>query len=93
MRGTWDYVEGLEGSFDAYKRATGLKDIFVFRGPHALNTQAPENMKLAGERMAAFARAAVLGSKQVQGAVAPANLKELVVSSPDHWETTTAPKQ
>jgi pimeloyl-ACP methyl ester carboxylesterase len=93
MRGTWDYVEGLEGSFDAYKRVTGLKDIFVFRGPHALNTQAPENMKLAGERMAAFARAAVLGNKEVQGAVAPANLKELVASSPDHWESTTAPKQ
>jgi hypothetical protein len=35
----------------------------------------------------------VLGSKQVQGAAAPANLKELVISSPDHWETTTAPKQ
>lgn len=93
MRGTWDYVEGLEGSFDAYNRATGLKDIFVFRGPHALNTQAPENMKLAGERMAAFARAAVLGRKQVEGAVAPVNLKELIASSPDHWEITTAPKQ
>jgi hypothetical protein len=50
-------------------------------------------MKLAGERMAAFARAAVLGNKEVQGAVAPSNLKELVVSSPDHWESTTAPKQ
>jgi hypothetical protein len=50
-------------------------------------------MKLAGERTAAFARAALLGSKQVQGAVAPANLKELVASSPDHWEITTAPKQ
>ena len=50
-------------------------------------------MRLAGERMATFARAAVLGRKQVEGALAPANLKQLVASSPDHWEITTAPKQ
>ncbi len=92
MRGTWDYVEGLEGSFDAYNRASGLKDIFVFLGPHALNTQNPEAMRLAGERMAAFAKAAVLGRKQIEGVVQPSNLKDVVASSPDLWETTTAPK-
>ena len=93
VRGTWDYVEGLEGSFDAYNRASGFKDIFVFLGPHALNTQNPENMRLAGERMAAFAKAAVLGRKQVEGAAPPKDLRELVASSPDHWETTTAPRE
>jgi len=93
VKGTWDYVEGLEGSLDAFNRASEPKDIFVFRGPHALSTQAPENMKLAGDRMVAFATAAVLGRKQVTGALHPANLKELVTSSPDHWETTTAPKE
>jgi hypothetical protein len=69
------------------------KDFFVFRGPHQLNTQATENMKLAGERMAAFATAAVLGRKQVTGGLHPANLKELVISSPDYWETTTVPRE
>jgi pimeloyl-ACP methyl ester carboxylesterase len=92
VKGTWDYVEGLEGSLDAYKRASEPKDIFVFRGPHPLNTQSPVNMRLAGDRMVAFAKAAVLGKQAVEGALHPANLKELVVSSPDFWETTTAPK-
>jgi hypothetical protein len=93
VKGIWDYVEGLEGSLDAFNRASEPKDFFVFRGPHQLNTQSPENMKRAGERMVAFATAAVLGQGQVMGALHPANLKELVTSSPDYWETTTAPKE
>lgn len=92
IKGTWDYVEGLEGSFDTYNRATGLKDISVFLGPHGLATQHPENMKFAGERMVAFATAAVLGHDSVEGSVNPANLKELVVSVPHYWELTTDPK-
>lgn len=93
IRGTWDYVEGLEGSFDAYRRADGPKDIFVFHGPHQLGTQAPENMKLVGERMALFAKAAVLDHKTVEGTTEPADLKELVLSAPDYWELTTKPEQ
>jgi hypothetical protein len=93
VKGIWDYVEGLEGSLDAYRRAREPKEIFVFRGPHPLPTQNPENMRLAGQRMVAFARAAVLGKAQVEGAKPPADLKTLVGSSPDHWELTTAPRQ
>ena len=93
VRGTWHNVEGLEGSFDSYPRGTGLKDIFVFLGPHVLNTQNPENMRLSGARMAAFATAAALGRRQVEGAGVPKDLKELGASSPDHWELTTAPKE
>ena len=92
LKGIWDYVEGLEGSLDAYRRAREPKEIFVFRGPHPLPTQDPENMRLAGQRMVAFARAAVLGQPRVQGARPPADLKALVTSSPDHWELTTAPR-
>ena len=91
VKGTWDYVEGLEGSFDTYTRATGLKDISVFLGPHGLSTQHPENMAFAGERMVAFATAAVLDQDAVRGAVAPDDLRELVLSVPRHWELTTDP--
>lgn len=90
-KGIWDYVEGLEGSLDAYRRAREPKEIFVFRGPHPLNTQAPENMRLVGERMVAFATAAVLGRPAVQGATPSADLKALVASSPAYWESTTRP--
>lgn len=92
VKGTWDYVEGLEGSLDAFRRAREPKEIFVFRGPHALQTQAEQNMGLAGERMVAFAKAVVLGRPRVEGASPPVNLRELVASSPDHWELTTAPR-
>lgn len=63
----------------------------MFRGPHPLATQNPENMRLVGARMAAYAEAAVLGRPSVSGARAPADLRDLVASSLDHWELTTAP--
>ena len=91
VKGTWDYVEGLEGSLEAYRRAREPKEISVFRGPHPLATQNPENMRLVGARMAAFAEAAVLGRPSVAGARVPKDLRDLVASSPDHWELTTAP--
>ncbi len=90
-KGTWDYVEGLEGSLDAYRRAGEPKEIFVFRGPHVLATQSPENMRRVGLRMAAFAKAAVLDLPKVPGAHVPKNLRDLVTSSADHWERTTDP--
>ncbi len=90
-KGTWDYVEGLEGSLAAYRRAREPREIFVFHGPHVLATQSPENMRLVGARMAAFATAAVLGRPTVPGAHAPRDLRDLVLSSPDHWESTTNP--
>lgn len=92
VRGTWDYVEGLEGSFDAYSRAQEPKEIFVFHGPHALSTQHPENMRLVGERMVAFATAAALGHAEVEGAAKPENLKDVVLSAPPYWELTTTPQ-
>jgi pimeloyl-ACP methyl ester carboxylesterase len=91
VKGTWDYVEGLEGSLGALDRAKGLKDIFVFHGPHQLATQATENMTLAGKRMAAFALAAAKGDTRMEGAAVPADLRSLVLSAPPHWDTTTKP--
>lgn len=91
-KGVWDYVEGLEGSLYAFQQMKGLKDIFVFLGQHGLNTQNPENMNIAGERIAAYARAAVLDLKEAPMANTPRDLKELVLSVPRHWELTSAPE-
>lgn len=91
VKGTWDYVEGLEGSLGALNRAKGLKDIFVFHGPHQLATQSPENMKLAGNRMATFALAAARGEATMDGATESADLRTLVLSAPPHWDRTTNP--
>lgn len=91
VKGTWDYVEGLEGSFATYQRAKGLKDISVFLGPHILQTQNPDNMAFAGNRMVAFATAAIFDRKEVPGAVNPKDLKELVGSAPHQWELSSKP--
>lgn len=89
MKGTWDYVEGLEGSFAAFQRARGLREIHLFRGPHQLNTQAPEAMRIAAERMVAFARAAVLGEPAAEGFREPRDLREAVLASTPVWDATT----
>lgn len=91
VKGTWDYVESMEGSLEAYRHAREPKDIYLFRGPHPLATQDPENMRLAGSRMVAFGRAAVLGRSEVEGAHTPIDLRDMVTASPENWERTTAP--
>ncbi|SFB62523.1 hypothetical protein SAMN03159496_06053 [Rhizobium sp. NFR07] len=91
VKGTWDYVEGLEGSFATYQKAKGLKDISVFLGPHGLQTQNPKNMAYAGSRMVSFATAAALDKKAMPGSVAPADLKALVTSVPHDWELSSKP--
>ncbi|WP_163271820.1 hypothetical protein [Chelativorans alearense] len=86
IRGTFDDVEGLEGSLYGYRRITGLKDISVFAGQHGLTRHPPEIMDHVGERMVAFATAAVLGHDEVDGSKDPADLKELVLSAPQLWD-------
>ncbi|MGG5808720.1 hypothetical protein [Falsiroseomonas sp. CW058] len=92
VKGTYDYVEGLEGSLAAFQRARELREIHLFRGPHQLATQSPDAMRVAGERMAAFARAAVLGLPAAEGAREPADLREAVLSSSRFWDRTTGPE-
>ena len=91
IRGTWDYVEAIEGSLAAFERASEPKEIFVLNGPHSTRTPAPGNVQMIGDRMVAFARAAVSGADGVEGAEHPEDLRDLVLSAPYHWELTTTP--
>jgi hypothetical protein len=90
-RGLWDFAESLEATFDFYRRAKGLKEIVVVRGPHA-EVDTGENSPYVTERMVAFSTAAVLGKRDVPGAVRVEDLKELVKSSPARWEKSSRPK-
>ncbi len=92
VKGTYDYVEGLEGSFAAFQRARGLREIHLFRGPHQLNTHAAESMRMVGERMVAFSRAAVLGEAAAPGFREPRDLREAVLASTPVWGATTGPQ-
>lgn len=88
-KGLWDSYQSLEGSFEAYQRVSGLKKIVVVRGPHSENEFGPENVAYMIEQMTVFARHAILTPNvTISG---PKTLKELVYSSPPHWESSTKP--
>lgn len=90
-RGVWDYAESLEGAVDAYDRVSGPKELVVVRGPHPLETWPAQEQERVGERMVAFARAVVLGYRQVPGGRPWSNMKELVATASDVWEPSSQP--
>jgi pimeloyl-ACP methyl ester carboxylesterase len=92
-RGLWDFGESLEGAFETYRRARGLKEIVVVRGPHGENEWGEANADFVRARMKVFAMAAILGLAEAEGAAKPQTLRELVASSPKHWEETSAPRK
>ena len=91
-KGLWDRAESLEGTIAAYDRVNGLKEIVVVRGPHSMEAWPPDEIARARERMVAFAVAAVQGRTGVPGGRPWTNIKELVATTPDVWETSSRPK-
>ena len=89
IRGTWDGVEALDGSLNAFARARKPKLFWAFRGPHLLNTQSPENMRLAGDQMVWFATEVLSGRLDSEGAK-PARRSVVRGTSP-YWEKTNTP--
>ena len=83
------WYQSLEGAFEAYQRATRLKDIVVVRGPHSENEFGDENVKYLIDRMVAFAKRAVLTAGVEKPG--PVDLKELVCGSPPSWESSSKP--
>jgi len=92
-RGLWDFAESLEATFDSYRRAKGLKEIVVVRGPHAEVDSGVENSEYVTARMVSFSTAAVLGKREVAGAASVEDLKDLVRSSPAQWEQSSRPDE
>lgn len=91
-KGLWDRAESLEGTIAAYDRVQGLKEIVVVRGPHSMEPWPRSEMDRVRDRMVAFAVAAVQGRKSLPGAPAWSNIKELVATTPDVWELSSAPR-
>jgi hypothetical protein len=90
-KGLWDRAESLEGTIAAYDRVHGLKEIVVVRGPHSMETWPRPEIERVRERMVAFALAAVQGRSSLPGARPWTNIKELVATTPDLWETSSEP--
>jgi pimeloyl-ACP methyl ester carboxylesterase len=91
-KGLWDRAESLEGTIAAYDRVRGLKEIVVVRGPHSMEAWPEQEIERAKERMVQFAVAAVQGRTALSGAKPWSNIKELVATTPDVWEPSSAPR-
>ncbi|KQP21934.1 alpha/beta fold hydrolase [Pseudorhodoferax sp. Leaf267] len=91
-KGLWDRAESLEGTVAAYDRVPGLKEIVVARGPHSMETWPQPDIDHVRDRMVAFAQAAVQGRSTVPGAKPWKDLKELVATTPEHWELSSQPR-
>ena len=92
-KGLWDRAESLEGTIAAYDRVHGLKELVVVRGPHSMETWPKSEIERVRGRMVAFAIAAVQGRGSLPGGRPWTNLKELVATTPDAWETSSDPRR
>jgi hypothetical protein len=93
VRGLWDYAASLEGTIDAYDRVTGLKELVVVRGPHPYETWPEREKQRVRARMLAFARAAIRGEQTAPGSRTWTTMKDLVATTEDVWEASSAPKK
>lgn len=88
-KGLWDKYVSVEGTFEAYKRATGLKELVFVRGPHSENEYGKENVIYMKTKMVEFTIQAVVNPGiKIPG---PADLKSAVCSSPPYWEPSSKP--
>jgi pimeloyl-ACP methyl ester carboxylesterase len=88
-KGLWDDVQGPLGTFSAYRRAQGTKELLFVRGPHSEAAHGPANVRLMQRRAARFAVKAALGQPSSQPPYA--DLREAVAASPPIWEASTQP--
>ncbi|WP_293783435.1 hypothetical protein [Sphingosinicella sp.] len=90
-RGLWDYAASLEGTIASYDRVPGLKELVVVRGPHPFETWPEAEKTRVRERLRAFALAAIRGAHDVPGARPWTTMKDLVATTEDVWEASSAP--
>jgi hypothetical protein len=87
--GLWDTYQSSEGTYDAYRRAKGLKELVFVRGGHWQGMWGKENLTYMNNKMVEFAvRAVVNPGKKYLGLK---SFKEAVLSSPNIWEPTSRP--
>jgi hypothetical protein len=85
----WDGYESPEGTYDAYSRAKGLKELVFIRGSHSFTQWGTKNISYVINKMTEFAtRALVNPSKKYPEFK---SFKEAVLSSPPYWEPTSRP--
>jgi len=88
-KGVWDDIQGPFATFDAYRRARGMKELLFVRGPHSEVEHGAANVALMQDRVAEFAVKAALG--RPSGRPTYDDLKQAIAASPATWEPSTQP--
>jgi hypothetical protein len=88
-KGLWDNWSSPEGTYEAYRRAKGLKELVFIRGGHSENAWGMQNSVYMTHRMTEFAVQAIVnpGAKYLE----LKSFKEAVLSSPPYWEPSSRP--
>jgi hypothetical protein len=88
-KGLWDRYQSAEGTYEAYRRAEGLKELVFVRGPHCIHWCGEKNIAYLTNKMVEFAvRSIVNLGKQYPKLK---SFKEAVLSSPPYWEPSSRP--
>jgi pimeloyl-ACP methyl ester carboxylesterase len=88
-KGLWDNYQSAEGTYEAYHRARGLKELVFVRGSHAISMIGAENVAYLTNKMTEFAVRALVNPEKKYPEFK--SFKEAVLSSPPYWEPTSRP--
>jgi hypothetical protein len=88
-KGLWDASSCPGGTYEAYRRAKGLKELVFYRGVHSAGEWGTENIADLIKKMTEFAVRALVdpGKKYPE----LKSFKEAVLNSPPYWDSTTRP--
>jgi hypothetical protein len=88
-KGLWDTYQSAEGTYEAYRRAKGLKELVFVRGTHAFQPWGAENIAYMINKMTEFAVRSLVNPDKKYPELK--SLKEAVLSSPPYWDPTSRP--
>jgi fermentation-respiration switch protein FrsA (DUF1100 family) len=89
MQGLWDVFHSPEGTYEAYRRARGLKELLFYRGSHSQKVMGEKFEVYLIKKITEFAVRALVnpGAKYPE----PKSFKEALLSSPPYWEPSSRP--
>jgi hypothetical protein len=87
--GLWDSLQSAEGTYEAYQRAKGLKELVFVRGGHGLGAWGAENRTYMINKMTEFAVRVLVNPNEKYPELK--SFKEAVLSSPPYWEPSSRP--
>jgi hypothetical protein len=88
-KGLWDDYQSAEGTYEAYNRAKGLKELVFYRGPHSPYVGGQEHISYLTKKMTEFATRALVSPGKKYPELK--SFKEAVLSSAPYWEPSSRP--